>query len=59
MAPTTEVQLEDFNLKPNSTYFVELEAHNSLGKSKASYVQVTVTGKYKNLTATPERHSKK
>lgn len=45
MEPTTEVQLEYFNLKPNTTYKVELEAHNALGKSEASILQVTVLGK--------------
>lgn len=45
MEPTTEVKLDNFNLKPNTTYLVELQAHNALGTSEASIIKVTVLGK--------------
>lgn len=44
--PTTEVKLDYFNLKPNTTYLAELEAHNALGKSEATVIKVTVLGEY-------------
>ncbi|XP_026332490.1 fasciclin-2-like [Hyposmocoma kahamanoa] len=40
--PTTEVKLDYFNLKPNTTYLAKLEAHNALGNSEATIIKVTV-----------------